>query len=147
MCHCRGLLLLFSSFTSAWRYHDSVNYFKIAILVFPKFQAGIAYKAFFLKHHLLFHLFVSSFQYLVMHFLLISLTDISRIPMYSVYWLSQPRDTRRTLNVHKTFRRHPGDLRNNLSIFNLRHVSMSKVNLLNSNDNLSQREPYPILIL
>ena len=67
--------------------------------------------------------------------------------MYSVYWLSQSRDTRRTLNVHKPLRRHPGDLRNNLSIFNLRHASMSKVNLLNSNDNLSQREPYPILIL
>ena len=34
-----------------------------------------------------------------------------------------PVDTRRKLNVHKTFRRHPGRLLNVLCTFNLRPVS------------------------
>ena len=35
-----------------------------------------------------------------------------------------PVDTGRKLNVHKTFRRHPGRLLNVLCTFNLRPVSM-----------------------
>ena len=37
---------------------------------------------------------------------------------------SYPVDTRRKLNVHKTFRRRPGRLLNVLYTFNIRHMSM-----------------------
>ena len=37
-----------------------------------------------------------------------------------------PVDTRRNLNVHKTFRRRPGRLLNVLCTFNLRPVSTGK---------------------
>ena len=36
---------------------------------------------------------------------------------------SNPVDTGRTMNVHKTFKRHPGHLLNALSMSNLRPVS------------------------
>ena len=42
------------------------------------------------------------------------------LPMYRYI----PVDTRRKLNVHRTFRRRPGPLLNDLSTFNLRPVSM-----------------------
>ena len=38
-----------------------------------------------------------------------------------------PVDTGRKLNVHKTFRRHPGSLLNVLYTFNLRPVSTGNV--------------------
>ena len=40
-----------------------------------------------------------------------------------------PVDTQHRLNIHKTFRRHPGRLLNVLCKFNLRPVSMGVINL------------------
>ena len=40
---------------------------------------------------------------------------------------SSPADTRRKLNVHKTFRRHPGHLLNVVRTFSLRPVSANMV--------------------
>ena len=62
-------------------------------------------------------------QFNICHFILFYVLFISyhRIESHTLQYM--PVDTGRKLNVHKTFRRHPGRLLNALCTFNLRPVS------------------------
>ena len=54
-----------------------------------------------------------------------------KIENYESTEISNPVDTERKLNLHKTFRRRPGRLLNVLCTFNLRPVSNGKTKIRN----------------
>lgn len=57
-----------------------------------------------------FHIFISSYSEIL-------------------FWLVNPSDTERKLNVHKTYKKRPEHLLNAFCTFNLCHVSLANINI------------------